>query len=43
MLISLGYFSAYSVGKIRDTRQGHAKSQSKSKRKSLKPKHGRTS
>jgi hypothetical protein len=35
--------SAYFVGRIRDTQQGCAKSQSKSRRKSLKPKHGRIS
>jgi hypothetical protein len=38
----LGDCFAYSVVKIRDTRQGHAKSRSKSRRKSLKPKHDRT-
>jgi hypothetical protein len=42
MVISLGDCSAYSVGKIRDTRRGHAKSESKSRRKSLKPKRGKT-
>jgi hypothetical protein len=42
MVISLGDCSARSVVKIRDTRQGCAKSRSKSRRKSLKPKHGRT-
>jgi hypothetical protein len=42
MVISLGGCSAYSMAKIRDTRQGRAKSRSKSRRKSLKPKHGRT-
>jgi hypothetical protein len=42
MVISSGCCSACSVAKIRDTRQGRAKSQSKSRRKSLKPKHGRT-
>jgi hypothetical protein len=42
MAISPGDCSAYSVGKIRDTRQGCAKSRSKSRRKSLKLKHGRT-
>jgi hypothetical protein len=31
------------VGKIKDTRQGRAKSRSKRRRKSLKPKHDRTS
>jgi hypothetical protein len=43
MVIIPGDCSAYSVGKIRDTRQGRAKSRSKSRRKLLKPKHGRTS
>jgi hypothetical protein len=43
MIINLGYCSAYSVGRIRDTRQGRAKSRSKSRRKSLKPKHDRPS
>jgi hypothetical protein len=43
MVINLGDYFAYSVGRIRDTRQGRAKSQSKSRRKSLKPKHDRTS
>jgi hypothetical protein len=33
----------YSVAKTRDTPQGRAKSRSRIKRKSLKPKHGRTS
>jgi hypothetical protein len=42
MVISPGDCSTYSVGKIRDTRQGRAKSRSKSKRKSLKLKHDRT-
>jgi hypothetical protein len=42
MIISPGDCSAYSMGKIRDTRQGRAKSRSKSRRKSLKPKHDRT-
>ena len=42
MVISPGDCSAYSVGKIRDTRQGRTKSWSKSRRKSLKLKHGRT-
>jgi hypothetical protein len=42
MVISPGDCSAYSVAKIRDTRQGRAKSRSKSIRKSLKPKHDRT-
>jgi hypothetical protein len=35
--------SAYSVGRIRDTQQGRAKSRSKSRRKSLKPKHDKIS
>jgi hypothetical protein len=42
MVISLGDCSACSMAKIRDTRQGRAKSRSKSRRKSLKPKHDRT-
>jgi hypothetical protein len=42
MVISPGDCSACSMAKIRDTRQGRAKSRSKSRRKSLKPKHGRT-
>jgi hypothetical protein len=43
MVINLGDCSAYFVGRIRDTRQGRAKSRSKRRRKALKPKHGRTS
>jgi hypothetical protein len=43
LALSPGDCSAYSVGRIRDTQQGHAKSRSKSRRKSLKPKHGRIS
>jgi hypothetical protein len=43
MLINPGYCYAYSMGRIRDTRQGRAKSRSKSRRKSLKPKHNRPS
>jgi hypothetical protein len=43
MVISPGDCFAYFVGKIRDTRQGRAKSRSRSRRKSLKPKRGRTS
>jgi hypothetical protein len=42
MVIILGDCFAYSVGKIRDTRQGRAKSRSKNIRKLLKPKHSRT-
>jgi hypothetical protein len=42
MVISPGDCSAYSVAKIRDMPQGRAKSRSRSRRKSLKPKHGRT-
>jgi hypothetical protein len=42
VIISPGDCSTCSVAKIRDTRQGCAKSRSKSRRKSLKPKHGRT-
>jgi hypothetical protein len=42
MVISPGDYSTYFVGKIRDTRQGRAKSQSRNRRKSLKPKHDRT-
>jgi hypothetical protein len=34
-----GDCSAYSMGRIRDTQQGRAKSRSKSRRRSLKPKH----
>jgi hypothetical protein len=40
ILINPGDCSAYSMGRIRDTRQGRAKSRSKSIRKSLKLKHG---
>jgi hypothetical protein len=43
MVINPGDCSTYSMGKIRDTRQGRAKSRSKSRRKLLKPKYGRTS
>jgi hypothetical protein len=43
LVLNLGDCSAYSVERIRDTRQGRAKSRSKSRRKSLKPKHGGTS
>jgi hypothetical protein len=43
MAISLGNCSAYSVAKTRDTPQGRVKSRSRSRRKSLKSKHGRTS
>jgi hypothetical protein len=43
MIISPGNCFAYSVVKIRDTPQGRAKSRSRSRRKSLKLKHGRTS
>jgi hypothetical protein len=39
--LNLGDCSTYSMGRIRDTQQGRAKSRSKSKRRSLKPKHGR--
>jgi hypothetical protein len=42
MVISPGNCSAYSAVKTRDTPQGRAKSRSRSRRKSLKPKHGRT-
>jgi hypothetical protein len=42
MVISRGDYPASSVAQIRDTRQGRSKSQSKSRRKSLKPKHGKT-
>jgi hypothetical protein len=41
--LNLGDCSAYSLGRIRDTKQGRAKSRSKSRRRSLKPKHGRIS
>jgi hypothetical protein len=43
MAISPENYSAYSVAKTRDTPQGRAKSRSRSRRKSLKPKNGRTS
>jgi hypothetical protein len=43
MVISPGNNSAYSAAKTRDTPQGRAKSRSRSRRKSLKPKHDRTS
>jgi hypothetical protein len=43
MVISLGICSIYSTAKTRDTPQGHAKSWSRSRRKSPKPKHGRIS
>jgi hypothetical protein len=42
MVISPRDCSAYSLVRIRDIPQGHAKSRSRSRRKSLKPKHGRT-
>jgi hypothetical protein len=42
MVISPGDCFSYSVVNIRDTPQGRAKSRSKSRRKSLKRKHGRT-
>jgi hypothetical protein len=42
MVISPGDCFSCSMAKIRDTRQGHAKSRSKSRRKSLKLKHDRT-
>jgi hypothetical protein len=43
LVLNLGDCSTYSMGRIRDTQQGHAKSRSKSKRRSLKPKCGRIS
>jgi hypothetical protein len=43
LALSPGDCSAYSVGRIRDTQQGRAKSQSKSRRRSLKPKRDRIS
>jgi hypothetical protein len=43
LALSPGDCSAYSVGRIMDTQQGRAKSRSKSRRKSLKPKHDRMS
>jgi hypothetical protein len=43
MVISTGNCSAYSMVNTRDTPQGRAKSRSRSRRKSLKPKHDRTS
>jgi hypothetical protein len=42
LVLNPGDCSAYSVGGIRDTPQGCAKSQSKSRRRLLKLKHGRT-
>jgi hypothetical protein len=42
-VLNLGDCSAYSMGKIMDTRQGRANSRSKSRRRLLKPKHDRTS
>jgi hypothetical protein len=41
--LNLGDCFAYSMGRIRDTQQGRAKSRSKSRRTSLKPKHDRIS
>jgi hypothetical protein len=43
LALNLEDCSAYSVGRIRDTQQGHAMSRSKSRRRSLKPKHDRIS
>jgi hypothetical protein len=43
MVISPGNCYVYSMTKTRDTPQGCAKSRSRSRRKSLKPNHGRTS
>jgi hypothetical protein len=43
MVISPGNCSTYSAAKTRDTPQGRAKSRSRRRRKSLKPKHDRTS
>jgi hypothetical protein len=43
LALSPGDCSAYSVGRIRDTQQGRAKSRSKSRRRSLKLKRGRIS
>ena len=43
LVLNPGDCSAYSVVRIRDTQRGRAKSRSKSKRRSLKPKHDRTS
>jgi hypothetical protein len=43
LALNLGDCSAYSVGRIRDTQRRRAKSRSKSKRRSLKPKYGRIS
>jgi hypothetical protein len=43
LVLNLGDCSAYSVGRIRDTQQGRAKSRSKSIRRSLKPKRDRIS
>jgi hypothetical protein len=42
-ITSPGNFSACSVARTRDTQRGRAKSRSKSRRKLLKPKHGRIS
>jgi hypothetical protein len=39
LVLNPGDCSAYSVGRIRDTQQGRAQSRSKSRRRSLKPKH----
>jgi hypothetical protein len=41
--LSPGDYSAYSMGRIKDTQQGRAKSRSKRRRRSLKPKHSRIS
>jgi hypothetical protein len=41
LVISLGNRTAYSMAKTKDTLQGRAKSRSRSRRKSLKPKHDR--
>jgi hypothetical protein len=43
LALNPGDCSTYSMGRIRDTQQGHAKSRSKSRRRSLKPKHSRIS
>jgi hypothetical protein len=43
LALSPGDCSAYSMGRIRDTQQGRAKSRSKSRRRSLKSKRGRIS
>jgi hypothetical protein len=43
LVISPGNCTAYSVAKTKDTLQGRAKSRSRSRRKSMKPKHDKVS